>query len=74
MSLLLILNENNVKWNHELHQIAFRILEGQFSFGLTFDPYAGGRGIPSIIAKKEAHRPPLFFVIFTRRRIDLNSK
>jgi len=24
--------------------------------------------------KKEAHVPPLFFAVFTRRRIDLNSQ
>jgi len=34
----------------------------------------GVGGIPSIIAKKEAHGPPLFFAVFTRRRIDLNSQ
>jgi len=61
-------------WNGIMNstKFAFRILEGQLSFCLTFDPLGGGRGIPSVIAKNEPHRPPLFFAIFTRRRIDLN--
>jgi len=36
--LLLILNENNVNGIMNCTKFAFRILEGQFRFGLTFDP------------------------------------
>jgi len=30
--------------------------------------------MPSVIAIKEAHGPPLFFADFTRRRMDLKSQ
>jgi len=33
-----------------------------------------GRGNPSVMAENEAHGPPLFLAVFTRRRIDLNSQ
>jgi len=48
----------------------------KFAFGilLTFDPKDGDKISSFIAKKKEAHVPPHFFTIFTRRRVDLNSQ
>jgi len=72
----LIWNENDMKSNHDLHKISIwntRILVRPLTIKI-------GCRFPSVAAKKrkekkkQSQEPPLFFAVFTRRIIDLNSQ
>jgi len=71
---LLIWNKNDLKLNHELHQICIW-RNTQFWFDFWPLGWGRGRGIPNVIAKKKGTRTSLFSLQFSQEEgLTVNMK